>query len=84
MPQQAGVPPDQGKVERAILFELLRDDHDEHWSRDELVTGLGDDPSVITAALERLREHEVLVEHDDVIRASLSVRRLDALGVIGI
>jgi hypothetical protein len=84
MPQQAGVPPDHRKVERAIVFQLLRDDHDERWSRDELATVLGDDPSAIAAALERLREHKVLVEHDDGIGASPCVRRLDALAVIGI
>lgn len=85
MPQQAGVPPDHRKVERAIVFQLLRDDHDERWSRDELATELGDDPSAIASALERLREHEVLVEDDDNgIGASPCARRLDALGVIGI
>jgi hypothetical protein len=84
MPQQAGVPSDHRKVERAIVFQLLRDDHDERWSRDELVAEVGDNPSVMTAALERLREHEVLVEHGDRIGASPSARRLDALGVIGI
>jgi len=84
MPQQPGVPPDHRKVERAIVFQLLRDDRDERWSRDELVAELGADPSLITAALDRLREREVLVGHDDGIGASQSARRLDALGVIGI
>jgi hypothetical protein len=84
MSQQAGVPSDHSKVERAIVFQLLRDDHDERWSRDELAAELGDDPSVFTAALESLREHEVLVEYDDGIGASASARRLDVLGVIEI
>jgi hypothetical protein len=84
MPQQESVPSDHRKVERAIVFQLLRDDHDERWSRDELAAELGDDTSAITAALDRLREHEVLVEHDDGNGASPSARRLDALGVIGI
>ena len=84
MPQQAAVPPDHRKVERAIVFQLLRDDHDEHWSRGELAAEVGDDLFVITVALERLREHEVIVEHSDRIVAAPSARRLDALGVIGI
>ena len=85
MSQQASMPPDHRTVERAIVLQLLRDDHDERWSRAELAVELDDfEPSVLAAALERLQEQGVVVAELDAILASPSARRLDALGVIGI
>jgi len=77
--------PEHRKVERAIVFQLLRDDHDERWSQAELAVELDDfEPSVLATALERLQEHGVVVAEPEAILASSSARRLDALEVIGI
>jgi hypothetical protein len=85
MTQPADVPHDQAKVERAIVFQLLRDDHDERWARGELAVELDDvERSAVEAALERLQEHGVVLARPDAIVASPSARLLDALGVIGI
>lgn len=85
MTQPADVPPDHAKVERAIVFQLLRDDRDERWSPAELAGELDDvERSALATALERLQEHEVVLACPDAILASPSARRLDALGVIGI
>jgi len=85
MSQQASMPSDHRQVERAIVFQLLRDDHDERWSCAELAAELDDfEPSVLARALERLQEHGVAVAEPGAILASSSARRLDALEVIGI
>jgi hypothetical protein len=85
MLQPAAVPPDHAKVERAIVFQLLRDDRAERWSPTGLAAELHDDErSALAAALERLQEHGVVHVWPDAILASSSTRRLDALGVIGI
>jgi len=85
MTQPADVPPDHAKVERAIVFQLLRDDLEERWSLTGLAAELEDiERSALLAALERLREHGVVLGRRDVIRASAAARRLDTLGVIGV
>jgi hypothetical protein len=67
-------------AERAILLQLLRDDHDERWTPTELVnetTGLG--PRAIRAGLARLSAEGVTVELDGHVLASRCARRLDDL-----
>jgi hypothetical protein len=86
MSHLAGVPPDDREIERAIVFQLLRDDHEERWSRAVLASKCGVDAARLNAALHRLCEHgivEALAGGDDV-QASACVRRLDALAVIGV
>jgi biotin operon repressor len=75
MRQPADMPRDHAKVERAIVFELLRDNRDGRWSLTELAAELDIERSAVAAALERLREHGVVLSRSDAI---------DALGVIGI
>lgn len=83
MNHSADVPPDQRNVERAIVLQLLGDDHDPRWSFSELLE-LGDPELALAAALARLREDGVVLGEGDAILASPCARRLDALGVIAI
>jgi biotin operon repressor len=84
MTQPADVPLDHAKVERAIIFQLLRDDRDECWSLTALAAELDVERSALASALERLQTHGVAVAEGDAIGAAPAARRLDALGVIGI
>ncbi len=85
MTQQAGVPPDQRKLERAIVLLLLSDNHDARCAHTELSAAFGDfEPSTLTAALGHLQECDVLHAESDTIRASPCARRLDELGLIGV
>ena len=86
MTEHPGVPPDHRRVERAIVLQLLRDDHDERWSRTELQAELdGIAPSALAEALERLERHGVaLTPSADAIVASPCARRLDDLELIGL
>ena len=84
MPQSAKMPPDHAKVERPVVLQLLRDDRDERWSLTGLAAELDLERSAIASALERLQKHGVVVTGGDAIGAAPAVRRLDALGVIGI
>jgi hypothetical protein len=86
MSHLAGVPPDDREIERAVVFQLLRDDHEERWSRAELASTCGADAPRLDAALHRLCEHGVVgaLAGSDDVQASACVRRLDALAVIGV
>jgi len=85
MTQPADVPPDHAKVERAIILQLLRDDHAERWSLTALAAELHDvERCALSTALERLQEYGVVHVWTDAILASSSARRLDALGGIAI
>jgi hypothetical protein len=86
MTEHPGVPPDHRKVERAIVLQLLRHDHDERWSRTELQAALDNiEPSALAQALERLERHGVaLVPSGEAIVASPCARRLDELELIGL
>jgi hypothetical protein len=83
--QHADVPPDQRKLERAIVLLLLSDNHGARCSRAELSAALGDfEPSTLAAALGHLQDCGVLLVESDMILASPCARRLDALELIGI
>jgi hypothetical protein len=86
MTEHPGLPPDHRKVERAIVLQLLRDDHDKQWSRSDLQTRLKDiEPAALAHALERLEQQGVvLMRSADAISASPCARHIDALGLIGI
>jgi DNA-binding IclR family transcriptional regulator len=84
MTQPTDVPPDQTKVERAIVLQALRDDRDERWALSELAAELDVEPTALGLALERLQAHGVVVTEGDAIVVAPAARRLDALGVIGI
>ena len=84
MTQPADISPEQRSAERAVLFQLLDDEHDPRWSRAELVAALGDPEPAIAMALAHLQEHGVALGEGDAILASPCARRLDALWVITI
>jgi hypothetical protein len=86
MTEHPGLPLDHRKVERAIVLQLLRDDHGERWSRTELQAALDNiEPSALAEALERLEQQGVaLAPTADAILASPCARRLDDLELIGL
>jgi hypothetical protein len=77
--------PSDPRIERAIVLQLLRDDHDERWSRTELQAEAGDvEPSALGSAVEHLERHDVVVTLDGRVLASPCARHLDELGLIAI
>lgn len=71
-------------VERAIVLQALRDDH-ERWSRAELEATLDHaDPAEIDDALTYLRDRGVIEIADRTIRASHAAKCLDELGMIAL
>ena len=73
------------RIERAIVLQLLRDDHDERWSRAELETELEDDkPLALSDAIAHLERQSVVVVQGEHVLASLAVRRIDELGLVGV
>lgn len=74
-------------AQRAIILQVLRDDHHERWTRAELERQLSDFlPEEVEAAIEDLAAEGVLSINDDDERvsASLCARTLDALGMVSI
>jgi hypothetical protein len=76
---------DAWMVERAIVLQILRDDHEERWSREELAREIPDfEPMVLDGALARLRAEGILRIADGRVWATRAPRRLDELELIGI
>jgi hypothetical protein len=72
-------------VERAIVLQILRDDHDERWLRAELAQEISDHPpDIVGRALARLERAGVLRLDGDYAEASRAARRLDELEMISI
>jgi hypothetical protein len=72
------------RLERAIILQLLRDDRDANWSREELLEELGGEMPPLQDALVRLRGYGLLSIADQQVSASPAARRLDELGLIGV
>jgi DNA-binding HxlR family transcriptional regulator len=72
-------------VERAVVLQILRDDHAARWSRAELASEMPDfAPAVLATALERL-EHTGVVRLDGSrVSASPAARRLDELELVAV
>jgi hypothetical protein len=76
---------DGAGLERAIILQLLRDDHQRKWSREQLSVELALDRSeVIEETLGRLQKEGVIDASDEAVWASSAARRLDELGLIGV
>jgi hypothetical protein len=76
---------DGAGLERAIILQLLRDDHERMWSREQLSAELAVDRSeVIEEVLGRLEKEGVIGCTDQAIWASSAACRLDELGLIGV
>jgi hypothetical protein len=72
------------RLERAVVLQLLRDDHAARWSREELLSELDGEMALLEEALIRLHGDGVLTLSDEQISASRAARRLDELGLIAI
>jgi DNA-binding HxlR family transcriptional regulator len=74
---------DQAIAERAIVFQVLRDDHPERWSRAELERAITTiTPLAISDALEQLHAEGVVDLDGEQVKASGCARYLDALELI--
>jgi hypothetical protein len=72
-------------AQRAIILQLLRDDHDERWTRAELVAEISDlRPKAVTAALARLEAERVIVTWGGYFLAARCAWHLDALELVSI
>jgi hypothetical protein len=81
----AGSYTDPDGIERAIVLQVLRDDHAERWTLAELERELYDvEAQAATAALESLRQEGVLHLSGDLVWASRCARRLSDLGMVSI
>lgn len=77
--------PDRRRSERAIVLQLLRDDHAQRWTRGELRGELRIASAALADSLDDLEQHGVVVTaEDDRWVASRCARRLDELELIGI
>ncbi len=72
------------RLERAIVLELLSEDHDERRHRDEFAASLRVDRSTLDAAVERLRDEGVVLLDGEDVLASPCPQRIDALELIGV
>jgi hypothetical protein len=74
---------DERRLARVLVIQLLRDDHQVRWSRDELVDQRGAiAPSAVDAALGALQREGVVCLDGASVWASDAVRRLDELELI--
>lgn len=72
-------------VERAIVLQTLRDDHEERWTSSELAREISDfEPAVLDEALAHLERDGVLHREESAVWASRAARRLDELELISI
>ncbi len=77
------------RLERAIVLQLLRGDHEPKWSRAQLASeleagGAQDDRQEIEQALRSLEGAGVLGCNEQEVWASSASRRLDELELIGV
>lgn len=76
---------DQGTAERAIVLQVLRDDHAEQWSRAELRGELHDiEPRAVAAAIDALHDAGAIQLTGDLVCASSCIRRLEGLGMVSV
>jgi hypothetical protein len=73
------------KIERAIVMQVLRDDHAERWSTADLAVEIFDfAPATRELALERLERAGVVCRAGESVWASRATCHLDELELIGI
>lgn len=72
-------------IERAIVLQLLRDDHRERWSDKQIERAIPDfKPEAIRKAIVRLEAGGVICCLDEFIGASRCAQYLDSLELISI
>ncbi len=70
---------------RTIVLQVLRNDHDEHRTRTELLEVVSDiDPAIVTAELRRLAVEGAVIVDGEQVAASPCARCLDDLDLIGV
>lgn len=70
---------------RAIVLQVLRDDHEEWWTRAELLEEVDDiDPAIVNAELMRLADEGALLIDGERVKASPCARCMDALRLVAI
>jgi hypothetical protein len=70
-------------VQRAIVLQVLRDDHRQRWTERHLETALSDvAPEAAAQAVLDLEASGVLCRLDEFVGASRCARCLDSLGLI--
>ncbi len=72
------------RLERAIVLQLLRDDHEEPWFLDELVRELDAPASSVEQALARLSGDGVVRLSGTEVSAAHAARCLNELALIAI
>ncbi len=73
------------QLERAIVLQLLRDDHRERWSDKQIQRAIPDfKPEAIRKAIVRLEAGGVICCLDEFIGASRCAQYLDSLELISI
>jgi hypothetical protein len=77
-------PLEDSRLERAIVLQLLREDHDPGWAREELLAEIGAEAQAFEDALRRLDAEGVVHAAETQLRASRAARRIDELGLIGV
>jgi 2-keto-4-pentenoate hydratase len=77
-------PVDGLRLERAIVLQLLRDDHEQRWSREELLAEIDAEAPALERALSRLGADGVLCVIETHAWASRAALRMDELGLIGV
>jgi hypothetical protein len=71
------------RVERAIVLQFLRNDHEHRWSRAELEVEISNvEPLDIGDAVARLDHDGIVRVSGESVWATRAVRRLDELGLI--
>lgn len=76
---------DTKMAQRAIVNQVLRDDHHERWSLKQLERALGNiEPEAISDAVVRLDANGVVYSLDEFVGASRCARYLDLLNLISI
>lgn len=76
---------DPNMAQRMIVFQVLRDDHPERWTRTELQQESPDlDPRAVRDGLARLAAEGVVILDGETVTASPCIRHIDALELIGV
>jgi uncharacterized tellurite resistance protein B-like protein len=76
---------DPGVAERAIILQVLRDDHHERWTRKELKREIYDIKGrTINKALKRLQEEGVVDLDGEYVWSSRCAQYMDELGMVSI
>ena len=72
-------------AERAIMLQVLRDDHALKWTRAQLEREIYDIlPEDLAAAIDRLREEGCVLTAGDLVWSSRCAWHLDDLGMVSI